>query len=129
MKRREFIALLGGGIVWPCVAHAQQSAKMPRIGIIDDAPVWDHFRASLSDLGYIDGRNIEFVYRSAGAQPDRLAAVATELARLPVDLVVAYGTPATYAARQSTTTTLETNPDCALRVYDHTIPYCDRETS
>ena len=63
-----------------------------------------HFRAGLSDLGYIEGRNIELVYRSAGAQPDRLAAVAAELARLPVDLIVAHGTPATYAAKQSTTT-------------------------
>ena len=68
MRRREFIALLGGTAVWPFAARAQQSAKMPLIGISDDAPVWDHFRAGLSDLGYIDGRSGRLV------QPDRPAA-------------------------------------------------------
>jgi putative tryptophan/tyrosine transport system substrate-binding protein len=105
VRRREFIGLLGGGVVWPLVAHAQQPAtKMPRIGVIDNLAIWDHFRAGLRDLGYIEGRNITIEYRSAEGHPDRLAAVARELAHFPVDVIVAYGTAATHAAKQATTT-------------------------
>jgi hypothetical protein len=59
--RRELIAALGGAAVaWSLTARAQQLVrKTPVIGIIDDAPVWDHFRKELRDLGYVDGRNIE----------------------------------------------------------------------
>src|SRR6478672_6625636 len=104
MRRREFITLLGGGAVaWPLAARAQQPAKVPRIGIIDDGPIWDHFRQGLRDLGYIEGQNIVFEYRFAEGMPDRLAAVATELARVPVDVIVTYGTPSTAAAKQATT--------------------------
>jgi len=52
MKRREFIAMLGGGAVaWAVAARAQQQGKIPRIGIIDDAPMWNAFREGLRDLG------------------------------------------------------------------------------
>ena len=72
MRRREFIALLGGGAVaWPLAARAQQPAKVPRIGIIDDAPIWDYFRQGLRDLGYVDGQNIIIEYRSAQGEPER----------------------------------------------------------
>ena len=93
MKRREFITLLGGAAVnaWPVAGHAQKSAKVPRIGIIDDAPIWDHFRQGLHDLGYIDGQNIAFEYRPAEGQPVRLAIAASDLARLPVDIIMASG--------------------------------------
>ena len=52
MKRRHFITLLGGAAAWPLAAHAQQQGKIPRIGIIDDSPMWDAFRQGLRDLGY-----------------------------------------------------------------------------
>jgi putative tryptophan/tyrosine transport system substrate-binding protein len=104
MRRREFIALLGGAVFCPVAVGAQQPVKMPRIGIIDDAPIWDHFRAGLRDLGYIEGRNVAIEYRSAEGQPDRLAAVASELAQLPVDVIAIYGTAAGHAAKQATTT-------------------------
>lgn len=105
MKRREFITLVGGAAVsWPIGAHAQKSVKIPRVGIIDDAPIWDHFRQGLRDLGYIDGQNIVFEYRSAAGQPDRLATVASDLARLPVDIIMASGSAASRAAQQATTT-------------------------
>jgi putative ABC transport system substrate-binding protein len=106
MKRREFITLLGGAAAsaWPVAGRAQKSAKVPRIGIIDNAPIWDHFRQGLRDLGYIDGQNIAFEYRSAEGQPDRLATAASDLARLPVDIIIASGSAATLAAQQATTT-------------------------
>ena len=93
MKRREFITLLGGAAAgWPLAAHAQQSVpKMPRIGIIDPAAQWDPFRQGLRDLGYIEGRNIAIEYRSTEQTPDRL-------------VIVTYGSPATQAAKQATTT-------------------------
>jgi putative tryptophan/tyrosine transport system substrate-binding protein len=103
VRRREFITLLGGAAAWPLAAGAQQQAtKVPRIGIIDDAPIWDHFRQGLRDLGYIDGQNIAIEYRSAGGQPDRLALAASDLARLPVDVIVTSGTAASRAAQQAT---------------------------
>ena len=106
MKRRDFIKLLSGAVAaWPLAARAQQpSLKMPRIGIIDNTAFWGHFRQGLRDLGYVEGQNIAFEYRSAEGDPDRLAAAATDLARLPVDVIATYGTPATSAAKRATTT-------------------------
>jgi putative ABC transport system substrate-binding protein len=106
MKRRQFITLLGGAAAaWPVGARAQQpAARVPRIGIIDNAPLWDHFRQGLRELGYIEGRNIGFEYRTAEGKPDRLAAAATELAHLPVNVIATYGTASTQAAMQATTT-------------------------
>ena len=106
LRRRELITLLGGAAAtWPLAARAQQSVtKMPRVGIIDNAAIWDHFRQGLRDLGYIEGRNIAIEYRSAEGRPGRLVAAATELVRLPVDVIATYATPATEAAKQATTT-------------------------
>jgi putative ABC transport system substrate-binding protein len=103
MKRRDFISLLGGAAVWPLAARAQQPA-MPRIGIIDDSPIWNAFRHGLRDLGYLEGQNIAFEYRYASGLPDRLAWVAAELVRRPVDPIATFGTPPTLAAKQATTT-------------------------
>jgi putative ABC transport system substrate-binding protein len=105
MRRREFITLLGGAAAWPLAARAQQSvSKMPRIGIIDPAAMWAPFRQALRDLGYVEGRNIAIEHRSTEERPDRLVAAATELAQLPVDVIVTFGSPATQAAKQATTT-------------------------
>jgi putative ABC transport system substrate-binding protein len=104
VKRREFITLLGGTVSWPLAARAQQSVKIPRIGIIDDAPIWDHFRRGLRDTGYLEGREIAFEYRSADGQPERLAAATKELAAVPVDIIVTSGTAATRAAQEATST-------------------------
>ena len=104
--RRELLAALGGvAAAWPLAARAQQSAsKIPRIGIIDPGAMWDHLRQGLRDLGYVEGRNIAIEYRSTEETPDRLVAAATELAQLPVDVIVSFGSPATQAAKQATTT-------------------------
>lgn len=105
MRRRDFISLVGAvASGWSLAARAQKSAKLPRIGILDDAPIWDHFRQRLRDLGYIDGQNIAFEYRSGEGQPDRLARAANDLARVPVDIIMAAGSAATRAAKQATTT-------------------------
>src|SRR5215475_15880993 len=95
--------LLGGATAWPLAARAQQPAKIERIGIIDDAPIWDHFRQGLREAGYIEGQNLAIEYRSAHGEPDRLAAAAQELVSR-VDLIAVYGTAATHAAQQATTT-------------------------
>ena len=108
MRRREFITLVGGTAVsfvsLPRSARAQQSTKIPRIGIIDDLPIWNAFRHGLRDLGYLEGQNIAFEYRYAGGLTDRLALVAVELVHRPVDLIATFGTPPTLAAKQATTT-------------------------
>src|SRR5262245_1018366 len=105
IERRAFISLLAGAATWPLAARAQQrTSKIPRIGIIDDAAIWDHFRQGLRELGYIEGQTVAFEYRSAEGKPDRLAAAASELGSLPVDVIAASGTAAAAAAKQATTT-------------------------
>jgi hypothetical protein len=65
--------------------RAQQSAKIPRIGILDDALMWQACRQALRELGYVEGQNIAYEYRYGEGAPDRLATVAAELVRLPVN--------------------------------------------
>jgi len=108
MRRREFTALVGGvGLLLAAKARrarGQQPAKIPRIGILDDAPMWQPFRQALRELGYVEGLNVAYEYRYGEGAPDRLATVAAELVRRPVDLIATYGTPATYAAKEATPT-------------------------
>src|SRR5215510_4401198 len=105
MKRREVMVLLGtAALETPLSALAQQPAKAPRIGIIDESPIWNPFRQGLRDLGYLEHQNIAFEYRYAGGLPDRLPWVAIELVRRPVDLIATFGTAPTLAAKQATTT-------------------------
>jgi putative tryptophan/tyrosine transport system substrate-binding protein len=107
--RRAFIMLLGGAatapsLLWPRVARAQQPARPPRIGIVDDAPMWHSFRRALRELGYVEGQSVNYEYRYTEGVPDRLAAAVGELVRRPVDLIAVYGTPPTEAAKAATTT-------------------------
>src|SRR5947209_16810831 len=103
--RRKFLATLGGAAAaWPLAAHAQQAGKIPRIGIIDDSPRWNAFRHELRDLGYLEGQNIAFDYAYADGVLERLADAATALVRRPVDVIATFGTPASLAAKQATTT-------------------------
>src|SRR5262249_45087666 len=103
-RRREFITLLVGAAAWPLAARAQQQGRIPRIGIIDDTPMWDAFRQGLRDLGYLEGQNIAFEYRRADGAPERLAEAATDLARRPVDVIATFGTAPSIAAKAATTT-------------------------
>ena len=94
MRRRHFITLLGGAAVaWPLAARAQQPGKVPRIGIIDDAPRWNAFRHGLRDLGYLEGQNIAFEYAYGDGVPERLAEAAAVLVRRPGDVIATFGTP------------------------------------
>src|SRR6516164_2031354 len=104
MRRREFITLLGGVAAWPIGTRAQEGAKIPRIGIVDDAPMWQTFRQALSELGYVEGQTVNYEYRYSEGAPDRLATVVGELIRRPVDLIATFGTPPTQAAKAATTT-------------------------
>jgi len=104
LRRRAFIFALGGAAAWPLAARAQQAGKIPRIGIIDDSPRWNAFRHELRDLGYLEGQNIAFDYAYADGAPERLAEAAAALVRRPVDVIAIFGTPASLAAKQATTT-------------------------
>src|SRR5262249_21761680 len=90
----------------PLAAHAQQLAKMPRIGYLTlragPTATDEAFTQGLRDLGWIEGQTIAIEYRWAAGQGDRLPALAAELVRLPVDLIVATATPAVQAAKDAT---------------------------
>jgi ABC-type uncharacterized transport system substrate-binding protein len=107
MERRDFITLISGAaIAWPLVARAQQP-KMRTIGVlVHAAPGWQRFWKAfpevLHELGYIEGQNIRFEFRSDEGQMSRLSELATELVRLKVDVIVPWFTPAAVAAKQAT---------------------------
>lgn len=109
MQRREFISLLGGAAAWPLAAWAQPN-RTYRIGILETIPLasnaanFNALRQGLQQLGYIDGRNLVLEYRSADGHADRFHALALELVRRHVDLIVTRGTPAARAAKETTTT-------------------------
>ena len=108
MKRREFITLLGGAAgAWPLAAHAQQPTNEVSIGFLSvntrAAMIarTDAFQRGLRDLGYIIGQNIAVEYRFAEGQPDRLRALADELVRLRVSVIVTEGTTSTHYAKEA----------------------------
>jgi len=106
MRRRELITLLScAAISRPtAAARSQSAAKIPRVGIINDELIWDHFRRRLHAHGYVEGRNIALETPKAEGNPEGLARIAAELAGLPVDVIATFGTPASRAAKKATTT-------------------------
>jgi putative ABC transport system substrate-binding protein len=106
MRRREFVALVGGAAAWPAVARAQQT-RMRGVGALilgnaDAEAFRKEMREGLSKAGYIEGRNVQFDIRSAQGRLDLLPKLAVELVASKVDVIVALYTPCARAAQQAT---------------------------
>src|SRR5262249_37934581 len=113
MRRREFIAMVGGAIAtWPSCVCAEQARKVARIGVLatgalDSAEqqlTLNAFRQGLRERGYVEGQNILVEYRTADGKIERFPQLARELVGLDLDLIVASNTPAARATKEATTT-------------------------
>jgi putative tryptophan/tyrosine transport system substrate-binding protein len=107
IRRRKFLATLGGAAVaWPLAAGAQQGERIRTMGILASQPLppIQRFVRKLRDYGYVENQNLRLVSRFAEGRDDRYPAMAGELAAIPVDLIVTWGTPAALAAKQATKT-------------------------
>jgi putative ABC transport system substrate-binding protein len=99
IRRRDFIALLGGAAAWPLAARAQQAGKLPTIGFMGSttpqvAAQWvGSFVQRLRELGWLEGRDVAIEYRWAEGRPERYAEIAAEFVRLKVDVILTHNTP------------------------------------
>ena len=111
MRKKVFGLALGTLLFALSVsAQAQQPTKVPRIGYLTSTSLSTNaarneaFRLGLRELGYVEGKNIVIEWRSAQGKPDQLAALAAELVRLKVDVIVTGGAGNTRAAKNATST-------------------------
>jgi putative ABC transport system substrate-binding protein len=112
MKRREFIAGLGGAVAWPLNARSQQGDRVRRIGVLipgdENDPVRkayvSAFTQALANLGWTDGRNVRLDLRWHGDGTNRIRALALELVGLQPDIILTGATPATIAVQRATRT-------------------------
>jgi len=112
MRRREFIAGLGGAAAWPLAARAQQGDHVRRVGVLmpndENDPYWkprlSAFTRALAGLGWTDGRNVRMDLRWGGGDNSRIRAFARELVGLKPDIILALGTAAAVAIQPETRT-------------------------
>jgi putative ABC transport system substrate-binding protein len=108
VKRRTFIAGLGGAAAWPLVARAQQQAKLPLIGFLGSGTPESHghwlaaFLQRLHELGWTEGHNLSIEYRWANGSTDRAAEFAAEFVQHGVDVMVTYANPMVIATKRAT---------------------------
>jgi putative ABC transport system substrate-binding protein len=110
MRRRDFIKVLGSTVAWPLAARAQQPGRLPTIGFLGAS--WSSqsgegqrlvaFLERLHELGWFEGRTLSIEYRWAEGRNERFTEIASEFARLKVDIIVTYSTPAVLAVKQVT---------------------------
>src|ERR687887_842639 len=122
MRRREFIAYIGGAAAWPLAAHAQQTAEVPRVGFVYSgpkavmAPRMESILTGLQASGYAAPRQVEIVARTAEGDPDQIGPLVKEVIAKNVNVIIAAGPPVLHAARSTTRTIpiiaidLETDP-------------------
>jgi putative tryptophan/tyrosine transport system substrate-binding protein len=104
MRRREFITLLGGAAAWPLAARAQQALHVVGVLASQPLPPYQRLVRKLREYGYVEGENLRLQSRFAEGRDDRFPDLATELVKLPVDVIVTWGTQAALAAKQATST-------------------------
>ena len=110
MRRRKFITLVGGTIVWPLVARAEQPEHVRHIAVLMNIPEGDSepqsriviFRRSLEDLGWTEGRNRRIDYHWAGGDADRTGTYAVEAVNQTPDVILSHSGPMLWALRQAT---------------------------
>ena len=121
MRRRDFIAgIAGSAAAWPVAARGQQSQSMPVVGLVSiaastsDPANFRPFLEQMTELGYVDGRNIIFDRRFAAGHDELIAGFVADLVRRPVDIIVVTGTRESIAAKQATASipiVMIVNPD------------------
>jgi putative ABC transport system substrate-binding protein len=112
LKRRSFLASLGGAAAWPLAARAQQTGRMRRIGVLMLYPENDSegqlrataFRQGLQKLGWVDGRNVQIDIRWGVGDADWIKSTAAQLLQLAPDMILANGTPAARTMQQASRT-------------------------
>ena len=112
MRRRDFIALVaGGGICLPLAARAQQTARIPKIGVLwhagsaeQEGSNYPALLAGFSDIGYVEGRSIVLLHRFPNEEPARFRSMAAELVASGIDVLVVIGANAAPYAKEATTT-------------------------
>jgi putative ABC transport system substrate-binding protein len=118
MRRREFIAALGGAAAWPLVARAQQQARLPSVGVLLPYSTerdfraqanWLPFKQRLQELGWIEGRNIRFEYRLTGENAESIRVAAKELVATAPDVIVPFTNLEVPAVLQAT----QRSPSCS----------------
>jgi putative ABC transport system substrate-binding protein len=134
VKRRQFIAGLGGAAAWPLAARAQQGDRVQRIGVLlqsdENDPAYKSrlsaFTQALADLGWTDGRNVRMDLRWYGDDANRMRALAQELVGLQSDIILTGSTPATTAVQRETRTIPIVFANVAEPVASGIVPRLDR---